>query len=141
MTHLLDTDHLSLLQQEFSRERAAIVTNINLCAGDVAVTVVNFHELMLGCNNAINQARTRDDLIDGYARLQRVIWSYTTFVVLPFDAAAAAVFDAMRAAKVRISTMDLRIAAVALSQNLVLITRNVRDFGKMPGLRTEDWTK
>jgi tRNA(fMet)-specific endonuclease VapC len=141
MTHLLDTDYLSLLQQEFSRERAAIVTNINLCPGDVAVSVVSFHEQVLGCHNAINQARTRDDLIDGYARLQRVIRSYTTFVVLPFDTAAAAAFDSLKAQKVRISTMDRRIAAVALSQKLVLVTRNVRDFGKVPGLRTEDWTK
>lgn len=36
--------------------------------------------------------------------------------------------------------MDLRIAAIAVSRNLVLLTRNVADFGKIAELRTEDWT-
>jgi tRNA(fMet)-specific endonuclease VapC len=36
--------------------------------------------------------------------------------------------------------MDLRIAAIAISHNLVLLTRNIRDFSKIPELVTEDWT-
>ncbi|MDG3495500.1 type II toxin-antitoxin system VapC family toxin [Pseudanabaena catenata USMAC16] len=46
----------------------------------------------------------------------------------------------MRSQKVRVSTMDLRIAAIAISNNLVLLTRNTGDFSKVPSLITEDWT-
>ena len=46
----------------------------------------------------------------------------------------------LRRQGVRISTMDLRIAAIAISRNLVLLTRNVSDFSKVPGLIIEDWT-
>jgi tRNA(fMet)-specific endonuclease VapC len=42
---------------------------------------------------------------------------------------------------VRIGTRDLRIAAIARSRNLTVVTHNVSDFGKVPNLKTEDWTK
>jgi len=46
----------------------------------------------------------------------------------------------MRTQKVRVATMDLRIAAIAISNNLVLLTRNTGDFSKVPNLIIEDWT-
>jgi tRNA(fMet)-specific endonuclease VapC len=40
----------------------------------------------------------------------------------------------------RVDTMDLRMASIALSRGLVLLTRNAADFAKVPGLVIEDWT-
>ena len=72
--------------------------------------------------------------------LARLFQDYAVGVLLGFDTAAASVFDDLTAQKVRVSTMDLRIAAIALSQNLILLTRNTQDFGRVPGLQTENWT-
>ena len=60
--------------------------------------------------------------------------------MLPFNDAAGRVFDSLIARRVRVSTMDLRIASIALSNGLTLLTRNTRDFAQVPGLVTEDWT-
>jgi tRNA(fMet)-specific endonuclease VapC len=37
--------------------------------------------------------------------------------------------------------MDLRIAAVAVAHDATLLSRNLSDFSKVPGLRAEDWTE
>jgi tRNA(fMet)-specific endonuclease VapC len=61
-------------------------------------------------------------------------------LTLPFDEAAANVFAGNRAQRIRISTMDLRIASIAVSRDMTVLTRNLSDFRKVPGLKVADWT-
>jgi len=60
--------------------------------------------------------------------------------LLDFDEAASHEFARLRKSGVRIGTMDLRIAAIALANDALLISRNLVDFQKVPGLRVKDWT-
>jgi tRNA(fMet)-specific endonuclease VapC len=71
------------------------------------------------------------------ARLLRV---FAAAPVLPFDTAAAAMFEELATRRLRMGTMDLGIAAIAVSQGLVLLTRNIGDFGNVVELQTENWT-
>lgn len=61
--------------------------------------------------------------------------------VLPFDREASFHYERLRKAKIRIGTLDLRIAAIAIAHSATLITRNTRDFEQVTGLRFENWTK
>jgi tRNA(fMet)-specific endonuclease VapC len=139
--YLLDTDHISFLQRRSGSEFNNLIARIaQRSPTDLALSIVSFHEQVLGAHNFINRARTTTDVIRGYTLLQEILQGFTTAPVLPYDAGAITIFDELRLQKVRVSTMDLRIAAIALSRNLVLLTRNVSDFGRVPGLLTEDWT-
>jgi len=62
-------------------------------------------------------------------------------ICLPFDDVAATIFDKLRGQKIRIGTNDLAIAAITLSVNGILVTRNAVDFQRVPGPVFEDWTK
>ena len=57
-----------------------------------------------------------------------------------FDAAAVSEFKRLKAAKVNIGTMDLRIASIVLANSATLVSMNLRDYQKVPGLQVEDWT-
>jgi len=72
--------------------------------------------------------------------LERHIETFSELAVFPFDGTAAVQWKALRQARVRIGTMDLRIAAICLAQNATLLTRNLKDFEQVPGLRVEDWS-
>jgi tRNA(fMet)-specific endonuclease VapC len=139
--YLLDTDHISFLQRRSGSEFTRLTTRMKQRSStDFALSIVSFHEQVLGAHNFINRARTNADTIRGYALLLETLQGFAKAPVLSLDAGAIAVFDELRSQRVRVSTMDLRIAAIAISRNLVLLTRNVSDFSKVPGLVTEDWT-
>ncbi|HEY7152784.1 MAG TPA: hypothetical protein VH575_02395 [Gemmataceae bacterium] len=141
MKYLLDTDHISFLQKRRGAEYATLSARMAQHATvDFAFSIVSFHEQTLGGHAFLNRARTAARVIRGYSQLMDVLRIFMTVPVLPFDAAAAAVFDGLQAQRIRISTMDLRIAAIALSRGWVVLTCNLRDFGRVPGLVAEDWT-
>jgi tRNA(fMet)-specific endonuclease VapC len=141
LKYLLDTDHISVLQQPSGSAYGTLSARIaQHPPTDLALSVVSFHEQVLGCHTYIGRARTSADVVRGHGMLGRLLSNYAAVSVLPFDAAVAATFDGLVARRVRVGTMDLRIAAIALTHGLILVTRNVRDFRQIPGLVVEDWT-
>jgi tRNA(fMet)-specific endonuclease VapC len=60
--------------------------------------------------------------------------------VLSFSSDAQQTYDRLRKQRIRIATMDLRIASVAVVTDSTLRSRNLQDFRQVPGLRVEDWT-
>ncbi len=141
MKFLLDTDHISILQKQSGPEYSALMARIGqVSRADLAFCIVSFHEQALGCNSYIAHAKNPADVIRGYQMFDQVLSAFAAALVLPFDTKASAAFDDLVTQRVRIATMDLRIASIALSQGLTLLTRNSRDFNKVPGLIIEDWT-
>ncbi|HUG93771.1 MAG TPA: type II toxin-antitoxin system VapC family toxin [Planctomycetaceae bacterium] len=141
MKYLLDTDHISILQRASGVEYATLAGRIaQHPQSDFALPIVSFHEQILGAHTLIAQARTTASAVRGYALLGEILNGFLFAPVLPFDAAAGARFDALKRQRLRVATMDLRIASIALSRGLVLLTRNAADFGRIPGLVIEDWT-
>jgi tRNA(fMet)-specific endonuclease VapC len=139
--YLLDTDHVTFLQLKTQPEYGRIMQRIALHpAGAVFTSLVSMHEQVMGANSYLSQARTAADLVRGYHMLELARSYYALAQVLPFDQQAANVFASMRAQRVRIATMDLRIAAIALSRGMAVVTRNTSDFNQVPGLTVEDWT-
>src|SRR5262249_53095034 len=141
MKFLLDTDHISILQKQSGSEYTNLVDRISqVSRADLAFSIISFHEQAIGCHTYIVQAKTSADVVRGYRILDRVLSAFVAAVVLPFDTNASLVFEGLVGKRVRIATMDLRIASIALSQRLTLLTRNRGDFSKVPGLVIDDWT-
>jgi tRNA(fMet)-specific endonuclease VapC len=88
----------------------------------------------------IARAKSLSQQIEAYRRLRGHLDNYRQILVVHFDAAAAAEFQKLRRARIRIGTMDLKIAAIARSRGATLLSCNLRDFQKVPGLLVEDWS-
>lgn len=141
MKYLLDTDHISFLQLRSGPEYTVLAARLaQQSPADFAFCIVSFHEQLLGANAFIQKAKNSVDTARGYALLNEILQGFSGAHVLLFNAGPAAVFDRLRAQGIRVATMDLRIASIALAQGLIVLTRNARDFRKVPGLVTDNWT-
>lgn len=136
--YILDTDQVSLSQREHPRvlQRMAATGSKNL-----ATTIITAEEQISGRFTVIKRAATGEKLVRAYEDLQDTLGYFTTLTVLPFTAAANAYYETLRRQGIRIGTQDLRIAAIVLSTNGTLVTRNWKDFRRVPGLRLEDWSQ
>ena len=88
---------------------------------------------------SLAKERTAQRQVASYRELATLFEFYSQFTIVSFDDRAASQFDVLRAAKIRIGTMDLKIAAIALVNQSVLLSSNIRDFEQVPGLRVENW--
>jgi tRNA(fMet)-specific endonuclease VapC len=75
-----------------------------------------------------------------YQRLVETVLLLSEFQILPYDEKSQEYYRGLKTQRIRIGTQDLRIASIALAHNGVLLTRNLRDFEKIPGLSIQDWS-
>ncbi len=134
---IFDTDHATLFQQGHP-QIVQRVSEVN--PKDIAITIVTFEEQMYGRLNRIRRATSGDEIISAYASLRKTINYLTDLELLDFDRDAENFYREFLRQKIRVGTQDLRIAAIALSKSGILLTRNRRDFERIPGLRFEDWS-
>ena len=139
--YLLDTDHISVLQRQSDPEYQRLLTRLNACSpSDFYVPIISFHEQVMGWNAYLNRARTPETVVRAYEMFQRMLSDFAAMAVAPFDVSASHLFESLRASKIRIATMDLRIASIALANDWTLLSRNSVDFTRVPNLRVQDWT-
>lgn len=134
-----DTDVLSLIHAG----NATFVQRADALADrDHAVPVVVLQELIRGRLNAIRlveAGRAKFDLEWAYRQFEITLAIPQTLTVLSFTASADARVAQWKSEAIRIGTNDLRIAAICVEHNATLITRNQRDFERLPNLQVEFW--
>ncbi len=106
---------------------------------DIATTIISAEEQLRGWLAQIHRQRDPHEQIKAYERLHERIDFYAAWEVLPWDATTANIFQDLRGQRIRIGTMDLKIASIALEHDATLLTRNMRDFEQVPVLRADCW--
>lgn len=106
---------------------------------DIATTIVSYEEQTRGWLAYMARLQTETARIRAYGFLKRHLEIYCRMAVIQYDERAAEVFERLRQAKIRVGTMDLKIASIAIANDATLLTRNLSDFGRVPDLKAEDW--
>jgi tRNA(fMet)-specific endonuclease VapC len=135
--YVLDTDMLTLLEEghpavgrRFLQERAE----------DTAITVLTVEEQLSGWYAQLRKAKRPERLAWAYRRLAETVSFLAHLHILTYGEPAMQRYEDFRKAKIKAGATDLRIAAVVLEHAAILVTRNARDFMKVPGLQIEDWS-
>jgi tRNA(fMet)-specific endonuclease VapC len=142
--YIFDTDHVSL----FLRGNPTLIQNFEKRFANPSesfyITIVTVQELLNGWITRINSTKESDQLVNLYTKF----WQTHTFLsecnVLNFDETANSIYKALlndKSLHKKRLIKDLRIAAIVLATDSILVTRNTKDFQQIPNLSLEDWTQ
>ena len=133
MTYMLDTN-ICIYTIKRKPEKVLLRFQEEL-SGGMCISTITLAELEYGIRRSANPAKNERALIRFLAPLS----------VLPFDPAASAEYGEIRAYLQRqgtpIGPLDMLIAGHARSEGAVLVTNNVREFERVPGLAVENWAE
>ena len=130
MKYLLDTDTLIYVFKRAGNCLARLNPQID---SDVAISTISLFELEYGMGKSDKRIKM-DSYVSSLCR---------RYAVLDFDRAASVQAGAVRAMLhtrgTPIGPYDVQIAGIALANNLTIVTRNVREFARVPQLKVENW--
>ena len=134
---LFDTDHLTL----YHHRHPQLMHRMVLQPPDaVGVSAVTAEESLRGRLAALSQACNGFMRTLQYRHLLESLDLLSQFLLVPYDQGSENHFQHLRSLRLKVGTQDLKIAAIALANNVVLLTSNRRDFGRIPGLQLDDWS-
>ena len=135
--YVLDTDVLTLLQMG----DPVVIRNVAGHAADrTVVTVISVEEQLSGWYTQLRRAKRRDVLARVYQRLATNVEHLACTPILSFTEPAILRYEQLKALSLNVGKKDLCIAAVVLENGGVLVSRNLRDFRRIPNLTVEDWS-
>ncbi|MGO9470657.1 MAG: type II toxin-antitoxin system VapC family toxin [Isosphaeraceae bacterium] len=134
--HVLDTDTLSL----YHYGNAALMAKLDAHPPDeLGITIITVEEELAGWYTLLRKARLPDEQVRAYERLAEAIPLLSRWQILPMTSSAIARYEVLKRMNLNIRKMDLRIASIVLEHSAVLVSRNLRDFQRIPNLQVEDW--
>jgi tRNA(fMet)-specific endonuclease VapC len=136
--HLLDTNVLTALHAG----HPAIVEQLQkLEDSQVGITIVTKVELLKGRIDFLLKADAGCELIRAQALLRKTERSLGEIDIVPFDERSQVQFDRLKIYKPlrKIGRADLLIASIALANRAILVTRNLKDFQRVPELKIANW--
>jgi tRNA(fMet)-specific endonuclease VapC len=132
LRYLLDTN---IVIYVLKRRPPELLSTFNANASRMAISSITLAELMHGAGKSQQVGKNLSAIEDFCARLE----------VLPYGMKAAQHYGAIRAALEKIGqpigVNDLHIAGHARSEGLVLVTNNIAEFERVPGLELENWLR
>ena len=133
MQYLLDTNICIFLIRKKSIAVLSELRKHN--PKDLCISAITIAELEYGCERSANPPKNRLALTE----------FLSPFTLLKFDEAAARAYGHIRTALEKVGTpigsMDLMIAAQALSSQMTVVTNNTREFKRVDGLGLVDWSR
>lgn len=137
---ILDTDHATVMKYQNSERYIRLTSKLSTLNNEkIGTTIITIEEQMRGWLASIAKERYVQRQVSAYRNLSQLFDFFSVFEILPFDTQAADCFDRLNSTKIRIGTMDLKIASIALTNDFLLLTANRRDFEQIPGLKFENW--
>jgi tRNA(fMet)-specific endonuclease VapC len=134
---VLDTDMLVLFQEGHPTVRGRVLAHP---LSELATTVITVEEQLSGWYTLLRRAKKRTQLARTYQRLAETVELLSHFKILSFTEPAIERFEQLKAQKLGVKHMDLRIAAIVLEHGGRIVTRNLRDFRRVDALEIEDWS-
>lgn len=136
---LLDTDHFSVVTDSRDALHAPLVALLNSVNDSLALPIVSVEEQLRGWLKLVHSGTNVAKQVFPYDRLARLIETLAQWELARFGVPASEEFTALRKQRIRVATQDLKIAAIAKVNDALLLSANLVDFQKVPGLRVEDW--
>ncbi|MBU3601750.1 type II toxin-antitoxin system VapC family toxin [Polynucleobacter sp. AM-25C3] len=132
LKYLLDTN---IVIYVLKRRPIEVLKIFNTNASRMAISSITLSELMYGAEKNSNAAQNLEAIEEFISHLE----------VIPYDAKASQHYGQIKATLERkgeiIGENDIHIAAHAISQGLILVTNNLREFKRVSNLALENWVK